>query len=267
MHEARGRAQRDPRRRRAHPSALRGTKRPWSGAAPWGPSHAPGTLGRRAGGPAPRLRAVPQEPGPPAETLANPSGPESLGRLSPDGLARRARTPQPGTRGPHCVRRGEIRRVPAPLAPRSPCGFSLGSAWAPQPRAPQTGCELPASAPRPPPLRALRSEPELSLRRPETPAARPRPLGPQAPPQVGPAWGVPSAAGSCEGQIRQSTGWREPRAGPEPGGAAGWVGSLRWRVTRLLTFTERLLTAREAGEPKCHLLFVERLRRTRACGR
>lgn len=85
--------------RRAHPPAFKGTKRPWSAAAIRGWTlHSPYTFGRRGSGPSPLLRAVPHALRPQSVGLANPSGPETLGRLCPDGPAR----------GPHCAWSGEI---------------------------------------------------------------------------------------------------------------------------------------------------------------
>ena len=166
------------------PSAHRSTKRPGSSAALQGSSHAPAHLGTLPG-------AVPQEPGPPSAGLANPSGPETLDRLSPNRLGRRARGPEPGVRDPHCIRRGEIRWVPAPLpihCPGSLCGLSRGSAGCPRPRAPPTGCEFPASA--------RRSQPNSRKADPRPLRAGPASSSLQAPPRA-----FPRAAGSCKGPI------------------------------------------------------------------
>ena len=136
------------------------------------------------------VQSVPQEPGPPSEGLASQSGPETLGRVSPDGLGRRAQTPS--------IRRREIRRVPAPLpihCPHSPCGVSRGSAGSPRPRAPPTGCELPAST------RRWQPNSPRSDQRPRQ--RRPRLLVPAGlAPTLAPPRAFPSAAGSCKGLIR-----------------------------------------------------------------
>ena len=139
------------------------------------------------------VQSVPQEPGPPSAELANPSGPETLDKVSPDRLGRRARAPEPGVRGPHCIRRGEIRWVPAPLpihCPCSPCGLS---------RAPPTGCELPASA--------HRAQPNSRTADPRPLRASPASSSLQAPPRA-----FPRAAGSCKGPIRLDPRRREAGA-------------------------------------------------------
>ena len=200
--------------RPAHPPALKGTKRPSSAAAPRRPPCVPYTPGSRDGRTRPPLRAVPQEPGPPSPGPANPSVPRPSAHCPP--------TAWPGKRGPHYAPRGEIRRVPEPVlihCPRSPCGLSLGSAWAPRPPVPRTGCELPASALQPfSPLRAMIQAVILLARRRDPGGAGPAP--PQmAPPLDGPAPGRSVAPpGLARGRLGSQGG-----TAPEPGAAAARV--------------------------------------------
>lgn len=226
-----GREQADAREapRRAHPTlALKGTKGPWRAAAPWGPSHAPHPLGRRGERTCPPLRAVPHERGPSSAGLANPSAPKPSAGCPP--------TAQPRTRDPHWARRGEVQRVPAPLpihCPRSPCGLSLDSAWAPRPLGPRTGCELPASAPT-----SSREARVLPAQR-RDPAGSAPPLDPRPRPQrprPGRSFAPRGLAGRRLGGGHHAGSGEPP---PEPGGVALRVGTLPQRGTRLSTLTER----------------------------